>query len=96
MRYFAKRPYVYLDYAAATPLSSKARESMEPFLRDKCGNAGSIHAKGVAAARALESARAHIASATYAHPDEIRVTHRIKVRFNCLKLHGFLLKEYEY
>jgi cysteine desulfurase len=56
-----KKERIYLDHASATPIlaeASRAVQAAEKFV----GNPGAIHAEGVEAARALESARASIAS----------------------------------
>ncbi|MEY2665738.1 MAG: hypothetical protein RLZZ480_843 [Candidatus Parcubacteria bacterium] len=45
---------VYLDYAAATPLSTAVFLAMKPFLTENYANASAIHAEGVAARRAVE------------------------------------------
>ena len=53
---------VYLDYAAATPLDKEVREAMAPFMSSAYGNPSAIHAEGVAARKAVEGARATIAT----------------------------------
>lgn len=55
----AKR--LYLDYAAATPVHSEVLEAMRPYFTEWFGNASAIHAEGVAASEALESARLELA-----------------------------------
>ncbi len=55
----AKR--IYLDYAAATPMTAAAKAAMLPFLSDMFGNPGGIHKEGVAAKRALEGFRTEVA-----------------------------------
>ena len=65
---------IYLDYAAATPLSSSAWLAMEPILLRTFGNPSSIHAEGVAARRALDAAHSTIAECICAHTDEIVLT----------------------
>ena len=37
---------VYLDYNATAPLEEDAFRAMEPYLRDKFGNASSLHGYG--------------------------------------------------
>ncbi len=54
--------YIYLDYAAATPLDPEVKKAMEPFLRSSYGNPSSLHRLGQEARKALESSRATIAS----------------------------------
>ncbi len=53
---------VYLDHAAATPLDKVVREAMVPFVFEVFGNPSAIHAEGVAARKAVEDARARIAT----------------------------------
>lgn len=65
---------IYLDYAAATPLSSAAWMAMEPILTGVWGNPSSLHAEGVRAEQALHKARAIIAACIGAHDDEIIFT----------------------
>ena len=65
---------VYLDYAAATPLSSTAYSAMEPFLKEYFGNPSAIHAEGVVARAAVESARAAIALAVQSRPEYVTFT----------------------
>ncbi len=87
--FFAKRPHiamisnmntdgdgtrVYLDYGAATPLAPEVYRAMEPYWSEMFGNAGSLHADGLKAKRALEGARGSIAELLGAHADEIVFT----------------------
>lgn len=73
--------YVYLDWAATTPLCAEAAEAMAPYMapgpRNICvnGNANSLHSVGRAAFAAMEDARARIARALHAaRPAEIVFT----------------------
>src|SRR3989338_7106461 len=72
------RKRIYLDYAATTPLDSRVKKVMEPFFTNPpaggFGNPSSIHAEGVAAKKALDSARTSVARAQEAHADEIVFT----------------------
>jgi len=70
---FGKKLRLYLDAAAATPLSSEARERLLELL-DVYGNPGAIHAEGLAASNALEVIRKEAADAIGAHSDEIVFT----------------------
>ncbi|MCE9595483.1 MAG: cysteine desulfurase [Planctomycetes bacterium] len=54
---------VYLDHAATTPLDPRVRAAMEPWLGERFGNPSSRHPFGVAAAEALDGARAGVARA---------------------------------
>lgn len=64
---------VYLDPASATPLLPAAREALIAAL-DLYGDPLSIHGHGRAARAALEDARASIATAIGASPDEVVFT----------------------
>lgn len=63
----------YLDHASATPLSAAAREALVSAL-DAFGDPLRLHANGMAARRLLDDARAQIADALNAQPDEIVFT----------------------
>jgi cysteine desulfurase len=65
---------IYLDYAAATPLSPAAWMAMEPILTSAWGNASSLHAEGVRAQQALKKAHEVVALCVGAHADEIVFT----------------------
>ncbi|MFC1806756.1 cysteine desulfurase family protein [Candidatus Omnitrophota bacterium] len=54
---------IYLDYNATTPLHPDVFRAMEPFFKDKYGNASSQHRKGREAEAALEDSRAIIGNA---------------------------------
>lgn len=73
--------YVYLDWAATTPLGEPAWKAMEPYLRPNSrtmeydANANSLHTPGRNAFAAFEDARARIARAVgAARPSEIIFT----------------------
>ena len=68
------RKRVYLDHAATTPLDPRVEKVMEPFFTKTFGNPSSIHAEGVTAKKALDSARTSVARALEAHADEIVFT----------------------
>ncbi len=63
----------YLDHASASPLSPPAREALVAAV-DLYGDPLRLHAEGIAAKRALDTARAHVAEALGAQPDEIVFT----------------------
>ncbi|MDE2699697.1 MAG: cysteine desulfurase [Gammaproteobacteria bacterium] len=70
-----KRPPVYLDYQATTPLDPHVRETMLPFLHEQFGNPHSKdHAFGWQAALAIRDARAKVSSLINADDDEIIFT----------------------
>jgi cysteine desulfurase len=64
----------YFDNAATTPIDPLVRAEMEPFLGEAFGNAHSIHAWGSRARSAVERARAQIAKAANALPEQILFT----------------------
>ncbi|MDO8594155.1 MAG: cysteine desulfurase family protein [bacterium] len=68
------RKRIYLDYAATTPLDPRVEKVMRPFLQKTFGNPSSIHAEGVAAKKALDSARTAVARSLEAHAEEIVFT----------------------
>ncbi|MBI4279207.1 MAG: cysteine desulfurase NifS [Armatimonadetes bacterium] len=65
---------IYLDHAATTPVDPRVVEVMLPFLREKFGNPGSVHAWGQEAREAVDRAREIVAGAIGAHPSEIVFT----------------------
>ena len=65
---------IYLDYNASTPIAPEVLEVLTAVFRDVHGNALSSHAFGVAARRIVETARAEVADAIGATPDEIVFT----------------------
>jgi len=65
---------IYLDHSATTPICDEVREAMEPFLGAEFGNAGSIHAHGRAARKAVDDARDRVAALINADPREIFFT----------------------
>jgi len=65
---------IYLDYAAATPLSPSAFSAMEPYLKGDFGNPSAIHAEGVTARLAVEEARAVIAGSVQVRPEFVTFT----------------------
>lgn len=68
-----KRP-IYLDHAATTPVRPEVAEAMAPALAEDFGNPSSGHAWGRRARRRLEEARAALAAALGARPDEVVFT----------------------
>lgn len=65
---------IYLDHSAGTPLRDEVLSAMLPYLKDAYGNPSSIHHKGREAFDALMKARADVAHALGAHPNEIIFT----------------------
>jgi cysteine desulfurase len=66
-------PTTYLDHASATPLDERARAAMLAAV-DGFGDPLRLHAEGLAARRLLDDARATVADAIGAQPDEIVFT----------------------
>jgi len=65
---------IYLDHSATTPIDERVLEAMLPFLRDKFGNASSVHQFGQDARAAIDLARRKVASLINARPNEIVFT----------------------
>jgi len=64
---------VYLDYNATAPLRPQARAAMVAAM-DVAGNPSSVHAEGRAARSLVERARAQVAEAVGARPQEVIFT----------------------
>lgn len=64
---------IYLDYAATTPLDPRVAEKMWQVMQSNgvFANPASAHSMGHAAKQAIDSARAQVASAIHAEPNEI-------------------------
>jgi len=65
---------IYLDEAATTPLKRDVLAAMGPYLGPEFGNPSSHHEVGEAALRALDEARADVASVLRARAGEITFT----------------------
>lgn len=65
---------VYLDYAATTPLDQRVLKAMMPYLKDKFGNASSIHLWGQEAKMALERSRKTVAKFLHCQIKEVIFT----------------------
>lgn len=65
---------IYLDHAATTPLDPSVLDSMLPYMRERFGNAASPHARGRAAAAAVDMAREQIAELVGAAPGSMVFT----------------------
>jgi cysteine desulfurase NifS/selenium donor protein len=65
---------IYLDYNATTPLDPAVADAMRPYLEGLFGNPSSIHAEGIMAKEAVETARKHVAEMLNCHSDEIIFT----------------------
>jgi cysteine desulfurase len=69
-----KKSRVYLDYAAATPLSKNVFLAMKPFLTEQYGNASAIHQDGLVGRQAVEEARGRVATALKVRPEFVTFT----------------------
>jgi len=65
---------IYLDYAAATPVRSAVLAVMQPYDRDLFANPSAIHAQGVAARQAIDTAREKLARTLKIRPSGIIFT----------------------
>lgn len=66
---------IYLDFCATTPVDARVAALVMHYMEAEFGNAGSrTHDYGVAAARAVEEARQHVAKVCEAKPDEVYFT----------------------
>ena len=83
---------LYLDYNATTPIAPSVQEAMLPLLVEHFGNPSSNHAKGRAAAEAVEDARGHLAVLLGCDPDEIVFTSG-GTESNNLALQGVLFRQ---
>ena len=57
-----RKKFIYLDYAASTPVDQKVQKVMLPFLRSEFGNPSSVHQLGQRARAAVETARERVAT----------------------------------
>jgi cysteine desulfurase len=65
---------VYLDYAAATPMSDVVLRAMQPFFQEQFYNPSALYKEAVAVHKALEDARSLVARSIGARPSEILFT----------------------
>lgn len=61
MSFFSREKRVYLDYAAATPLSKEVQKAMASYEGEKFANASAIYAEGRKVRDAIENAREDVA-----------------------------------
>jgi len=61
---------VYLDHNATTPMHREVLEAMQPWFRERVGNASGLHGPGREARRAVEAAREQVAGLIGASPEE--------------------------
>jgi cysteine desulfurase len=65
---------IYLDHAATTPVKPAVLEAMRPYYTEHYGNPSSIYSIARESKKAIETARAQVAKALGAIPDEINFT----------------------
>ena len=65
---------IYLDFNATTPIAREVADEMAPFLYEHFGNPSSSHLYGVVAKRAVESARAQVATLLGCKATEVAFT----------------------
>ncbi|MGV9171939.1 MAG: cysteine desulfurase family protein, partial [Promethearchaeia archaeon] len=66
--------YVYLDYAATTPMDERVIQVIDKHFKETYGNSSSLHSAGQKAAQILENSRRRIASLINAERSEIFFT----------------------
>ncbi|SHH29865.1 cysteine desulfurase [Caloranaerobacter azorensis DSM 13643] len=66
--------YVYMDYAATTPVKKEVLEEMMPYFTEKYGNPSSIYRIGRESRAAIDEARERVAKIIEAKPKEIYFT----------------------
>lgn len=69
-----KKPLVYLDYAAATPVHPDVLKTMMPYMKQFYGNASSVHRFGQKSRQAIDKAREDTAEILQCNPREILFT----------------------
>jgi cysteine desulfurase len=65
---------IYMDHSATSPVDPQVFEAMKPYFVDSFGNASTLYSLGRDARKAMESARAQVASLIGAKPEEIIFT----------------------
>jgi cysteine desulfurase len=71
MIFYRAKKRIYLDHAGGAPLDARVFSTMKPYFLNEQGNPSAIYQEGVKVKKAIEEARAKIAQAIFAHPDEI-------------------------
>lgn len=65
---------IYMDHSGTTPIDPKVLEAMMPFLTEKFANPSSIYTEGREVRAAIDEARAQVAIALNAKPEDITFT----------------------
>jgi cysteine desulfurase len=63
-----------MDHNATTPMRAEVQEAMQPYLKDKFGNASSVHTFGREAAKGINRAREQVADALDCVEEEVVFT----------------------
>ncbi len=71
---FAKRPLIYFDNAASTPVATEVMKTVTDCMRSTYGNPSSVHEAGRRARVVVEQARRSVAALLKASPSEIFFT----------------------
>ncbi len=69
-----KKPAIYMDHAATSAVSERAYQAMLPYFREQFGNPSSLHGPGLFAKKAVQEARAKIATLLGCETNEILFT----------------------
>jgi cysteine desulfurase len=69
-----RKPLIYFDHNATTPLHPAVWEAMQPFLTEVFGNPSSLHTEGLQARDAVEEARRQVARLLGASAEEMVFT----------------------
>jgi cysteine desulfurase len=85
----AKRPAIYLDYAAATPLDPAVLKAMQPYLADNFYNPSATYSAALEVKKAVGEARSKVAHWLGARPSEIIFTAG-GTEANNLAIHGVM------
>lgn len=65
---------IYMDNSATSPVLPEVFKEMEPYYKEKFGNASTLYKKGIEAKRAIDKARQQVADLINAEPEEIIFT----------------------
>lgn len=71
---------IYLDNASTTQVDPEVIEAMMPYLTEQYGNPGTIYSFGRSAKKAVEKARAQVATLIGAEPEQIILPERLEIR----------------
>ena len=74
MSFFMEKPFIYVDNAATTKISSSCFSAMLPYIQKHYGNPSSIYSIAHTAKAAVESARKKASASIGALPEEIFFT----------------------